>query len=899
MPRFQAIDQNGRPMVGSTLYTYQNKTTTPHPTWKDREQTAYNTNPIVLDARGEAVIWLDPEQVYTFVLRDSFGVLVWSQDDVAGGAAQIDLAAPDGASMVGFIQEGAGAVPRTMLDKAREVVSVLDFGAVMEEGVDDGPALKRMVDYLKANGGRGIIPAGTLYSETYRVTHDVATEGTYKPFEICGFGKDVTFLKFGGLELPAGNGSGETATREPGYGLFNFVGDIDNKITAARVTLRDFTVDYSEQSYKGGPSFSAPLNTDIDPVSFGVVGVRMHYGDGMTLERIKLKDLYGDGIRITRSPNNRIVDCMGEDVFGGNIGRLDSFGGFVGLLQGAQIGSVVRDCTAINTKTYKTDTIRGYTDVSAKDTPCGYIGFWVEFATDSDGILLKEAEDLWLGATPSNNESFGCVIENCFAYGYTIGFKSESLSPTSFVNNTAVHCWLPFVSVGVRNSFRDNYADRGKLDSLVFPMEGYRFREALYCHFDFSSPVGSYTSRFMGTLFDGNKGYTRKAGLFYSQGAYCVARNFSLVVDCPTGNLRNLLGSNEVYLPDTIEFSAQVYYKDVPSNVDIVFPLLKNSRIDLTVVNATDKEIRFNINDFAGLSGKSANNKFNLTARGLCILDVNTSGLIQVDADMNLNLYSGQDTGITLSRYPIVIASARAVELNLNLVLPTHLLGTRNRIIECLSQDVHISGDIFMVDTGSVPGNSIIININGTGGEYIDISVRDNPYNLPLLLVPNGFSGFVTLGKNSRLGVATPLLRGTPSGPIFVEPGAQIGKLYPDGYSGGEPNAYSRLIGGRAWNIYHEGLKIPYLMPTASGKEGLVVIQGGLKCVDWSLGQSATANTTFRKNAGNAYVAATTGTTGSTAPTHTSGTVSDGGVDWTYYGPAAQFAEYGSVGSAL
>jgi len=38
----------------------------------------------------------------------------------------------------------------------------------------------------------------------------------------------------------------------------------------------------------------------------------------------------------------------------------------------------------------------------------------------------------------------------------------------------------------------------------------------------------------------------------------------------------------------------------------------------------------------------------------------------------------------------------------------------------------------------------------------------------------------------------------------------------------------------------------------------------------------------YRVNGNSHYVAASTGTTGATAPTHTSGTVSDGGVDWTY-----------------
>lgn len=174
MPRFQSIDQNGSPMVGATLYTYKNKTTTPHPTWKDKDQTTYNTNPIVLDARGEAVVWLDPEQVYTFVLRDWLGALVWSQDDVAGGASQIDLAAPDGSSMVGFIQAGAGAVARTSRDKMREVVSVKDFGAVGDGVTDDTEAIRMANSAASTLGVTLVFPSGL-----YRTTSSIEITAQY------------------------------------------------------------------------------------------------------------------------------------------------------------------------------------------------------------------------------------------------------------------------------------------------------------------------------------------------------------------------------------------------------------------------------------------------------------------------------------------------------------------------------------------------------------------------------------------------------------------------------------------------------------------------------------------------------------------------------------------------
>lgn len=61
-----------------------------------------------------------------------------------------DLANPDmGAAMVGFRQVGAGAVPRTMLDKSREFVSVKDFGAVGDGASNDTLAFTSLESAFK------------------------------------------------------------------------------------------------------------------------------------------------------------------------------------------------------------------------------------------------------------------------------------------------------------------------------------------------------------------------------------------------------------------------------------------------------------------------------------------------------------------------------------------------------------------------------------------------------------------------------------------------------------------------------------------------------------------------------------------------------------------------------
>lgn len=68
-----------------------------------------------------------------------------------------DFSASSGSSLVGFQQAGSGSVARSLQDKARDVVSVKDFGATGDGVTDDGPAIRRA--YAAA---RNIVwPAGT------------------------------------------------------------------------------------------------------------------------------------------------------------------------------------------------------------------------------------------------------------------------------------------------------------------------------------------------------------------------------------------------------------------------------------------------------------------------------------------------------------------------------------------------------------------------------------------------------------------------------------------------------------------------------------------------------------------------------------------------------------------
>jgi len=90
-PKFTAIDSNGDPYVGAKLYTYSTGTTTPKTTWKDSTKEAANTNPIILDSRGQADVWIAiDEGPYRFKLTDADDVVLWTKDNITTGGVTIN-----------------------------------------------------------------------------------------------------------------------------------------------------------------------------------------------------------------------------------------------------------------------------------------------------------------------------------------------------------------------------------------------------------------------------------------------------------------------------------------------------------------------------------------------------------------------------------------------------------------------------------------------------------------------------------------------------------------------------------------------------------------------------------------------------------------------------------------
>ncbi|WP_175999332.1 phage tail fiber protein [Burkholderia stabilis] len=76
-----------------------------------------------------------------------------------------------------FIQDGAGAVPRTFQSKMRETVSVTDYGAIGDGIADDTAAIKEAITYLASVGGGTLLFPRGVYkiTSTIFITHDHIT----------------------------------------------------------------------------------------------------------------------------------------------------------------------------------------------------------------------------------------------------------------------------------------------------------------------------------------------------------------------------------------------------------------------------------------------------------------------------------------------------------------------------------------------------------------------------------------------------------------------------------------------------------------------------------------------------------------------------------------------------
>jgi hypothetical protein len=110
-PKLQFFDLNGAPLSGGLLYTYAAGTTTPLASYTDSTGNFANTNPIVLDSRGEANVWLGGAS-YKLALYTSAGVLIWTVDNISTNGSNLSVTdhTGDGTTTAFAVDDGFTAI---------------------------------------------------------------------------------------------------------------------------------------------------------------------------------------------------------------------------------------------------------------------------------------------------------------------------------------------------------------------------------------------------------------------------------------------------------------------------------------------------------------------------------------------------------------------------------------------------------------------------------------------------------------------------------------------------------------------------------------------------------------------------------------------------------------------
>ena len=203
----QFFDNNGVPLAGGKVYSYVAGTTTPQVTYTSNTGSIPHANPIVFDAGGRVPsggeIWLTNSTAYKFALFDSANVLIATYDNIpASDSITTLLAQSSGASLIGFIQAGGGAVASTVETELRNnTVTLTQFGADPTGNIDATENIKNAILAAKTYGKR------VVGSGTYRISDKIVIN--------CAFdGSDMTFNVYGtptvAVEVSTGNGTNPT-----------------------------------------------------------------------------------------------------------------------------------------------------------------------------------------------------------------------------------------------------------------------------------------------------------------------------------------------------------------------------------------------------------------------------------------------------------------------------------------------------------------------------------------------------------------------------------------------------------------------------------------------------------------------------------------------------------------
>jgi len=208
------FDNNGAILSNGTLSTFSAGTSTPVATYTDSTGVTPNTNPIVLNARGEANVWVLPNVAYKFLLKDSLGNTIYTVDNVVNSQlitlyGGVDTGTPN-AYILNFVAPFTSYVDGTYIiwipantNTGSSTININGLGVINLTN-QDGSALNAnqiiggSVTTILIKGGAallvssGVAPAITQGTTTLTLGGVVGTVTTVASYTIVG---DVVTLR--------------------------------------------------------------------------------------------------------------------------------------------------------------------------------------------------------------------------------------------------------------------------------------------------------------------------------------------------------------------------------------------------------------------------------------------------------------------------------------------------------------------------------------------------------------------------------------------------------------------------------------------------------------------------------------------------------------------------------
>lgn len=170
-PKYRLFDTDGNPLAGGLVETYIAGTSTPKLTYTNSSGAVANTNPVVLDANGEADIWFNTDARYKITVRRSDSTLLWTVDNVGAEASPVlssvagaSVPAPGQIGRILYVNDGARNI---LVDAGTRWVPVFEgydvksYGAAGDGVADDAAAVNAAIAAIGANAATLRFTRGT------------------------------------------------------------------------------------------------------------------------------------------------------------------------------------------------------------------------------------------------------------------------------------------------------------------------------------------------------------------------------------------------------------------------------------------------------------------------------------------------------------------------------------------------------------------------------------------------------------------------------------------------------------------------------------------------------------------------------------------------------------------